>query len=166
MGQDRLDDMRIVGDAQLVGDRQQQRIGFRDRLVLLELLDEDVRLGRIAPTEDGSRLLVDEADLIFFPAAMAEIGAIAIVDQCKDAAADRDARLACVATAALERRYSIVRPKNIWPKTPRSRPLMVNVAFLSPVLSLRFGYLAYGGRLSMGGSDEHRAIQSCPRAAA
>jgi hypothetical protein len=94
MGQDRLDDMRIIGDAQLVRDRQQQRIGFRDRLVLLELLDEDVRLGRIAPTEDGSRLLVDEADLILFPAAMAEIGAIAIVDQCKDAAADRDARLA------------------------------------------------------------------------
>ena len=28
---------------------------------------------------------------------------------------------------------------------------MVNVALLSPVLSLRFGCLAYGGRLSMGG---------------
>jgi hypothetical protein len=28
---------------------------------------------------------------------------------------------------------------------------MVNVAFLSPVLGLRFGYCAYGGRLSMGG---------------
>ena len=28
---------------------------------------------------------------------------------------------------------------------------MVNVAFLSPILSSRFGYRAYGGRLSMGG---------------
>jgi hypothetical protein len=66
--------------------------------------------------EDGARFLVDEADLVRFRAAMADVGAIAIVDQRQDAAADRDARHACVATAALERRYSVVRPKNIWPK--------------------------------------------------
>ena len=58
--------MRIVGDTQLIRDRQQQSVGLGDGLVLPELLDEDVRLSGIAPAEDCSRLLVDKADFVLF----------------------------------------------------------------------------------------------------
>ena len=71
VGQNRLDDMRVVGDAQLVGDGQQQRVGLGDGLVLLELLDQDIRLGGIAAAEDRPGLLVDEADLVLILAARA-----------------------------------------------------------------------------------------------
>ena len=89
MGQNRFDHMGIVGHAQLVGDGQQQRIGLGDRLVLLQLFDEDVRLRGTASSEDGACLFVDITDLIDFLAAAGEIGAIAIVDEREDAATDR-----------------------------------------------------------------------------
>src|SRR4051794_3432250 len=89
--------MRAIIDAQLVRDRQQQRIGFRNRLVLPQLLDQRIRLCRITPTEDRARPRVDEADLVFAAALAAEIGAVAIVDQRKNAAADGDAGLTAVA---------------------------------------------------------------------
>jgi hypothetical protein len=54
MLQDRLDHMGVVIDAQLVGHRQQQRIGLGDRLVALQLLDQRIRLGGIAAAEDGA----------------------------------------------------------------------------------------------------------------
>src|SRR3954447_13548036 len=57
--QDRLDHVRIVGDAQLIGDREQQRIGLGDGLILLELLDQNVWLGGVAPAEDRARVGVD-----------------------------------------------------------------------------------------------------------
>src|SRR5580698_525353 len=94
VGENRLYDMGVVGDAELIGDRQQQSVGFGDRLVRSQLLNERVRLGGIATAEDGPRLLVDKADLILFLAAASEIGAIAIIHQREDAAADRDARFA------------------------------------------------------------------------
>ena len=90
--ENRLDNMCIVGDAQLIRDRQQQRVGLGDGLVPPELLNEDVRLSGIATTEDCSRLLVDKADLVLFLAPASEVGAIAIVHQREDAAADRDTR--------------------------------------------------------------------------
>jgi hypothetical protein len=49
--EDRFDDVGIVVDAELVRDRQQQRIGFGDGFVLLELRDEGVRLGGIAASK-------------------------------------------------------------------------------------------------------------------
>ena len=52
--QDRLDDVGVVVDAELVRHGQQQGIGFGDRLVLLELLDQLIRLGGIAAAEDGA----------------------------------------------------------------------------------------------------------------
>lgn len=64
MGQDRLDDMRVVGDAQLVRDRQEQRVGFRDGFIRLELLDENVGLSGIASSKDRPGPFVDEADLV------------------------------------------------------------------------------------------------------
>src|SRR6202171_5331263 len=70
VGQNRFDHMRVVGNAQLVGDGQQQRVGLGDSFVFPELLDEYVRLGRIAAAEDRASSLVDESDLviIFAPA--------------------------------------------------------------------------------------------------
>ncbi len=97
MGQDSFDDMSVVVDAELVGDGEQQRVGFGDCLVLGELLDQGIGFGGIAATEDRPGLLVDEADLVLTVVAVAEIGAVAIVDEREDAAADRDARLARVA---------------------------------------------------------------------
>jgi hypothetical protein len=72
VGQDRLDDMGIVSHAQLVRHRQQQRVGLCNGLVLLELLDQDIRLGGVATTEDCAGLLVDKADLVLVRAAVAE----------------------------------------------------------------------------------------------
>src|SRR5579862_638364 len=92
----RLDHMRVVVDAELIGHREQQRIGFRDRLVLLELFDQVRRFGSIAAAEDRPRLGIDEADVVVTLVA-AEIGAVAIIDQRKDAAADRNAWVARVA---------------------------------------------------------------------
>ena len=71
--------MRVVGDAELVGDGQRQRVGFRDRLVLPQFFDELVRLAGVAASEHGAGLLVDEADLIGLGARPAEIGAVAVV---------------------------------------------------------------------------------------
>ena len=71
MGQNRFDHMRVVGNAQLVGDGQQQRVGLGDSFVLPELLDQDIRLGGIAAAEDRPGPLVDESDLVIIFAARA-----------------------------------------------------------------------------------------------
>src|SRR5438477_1255876 len=97
MGQDRFDDMRIVGKAQLIRDRQEQRISLCNCLVLPKLIDKDVRFSSIASTKDGASFFVDETDLILFRASMSEVGAVAIVYQCEDAATDRYSRFARVA---------------------------------------------------------------------
>ena len=93
--EDRLDHMRVVGDAELVGHGEKQRIGLGDGFVLTQLLHQDVWLGGIGAAEDGAPLRLDVAEMILAFAA-AEIGAVAVIDQREDAAADRDARLACV----------------------------------------------------------------------
>src|ERR1700730_8750545 len=64
VGQNRFDHMRVVGNAQLVGDGQQQRVGLGDSFVFPELLDEYRRLSGIAAAEDRASLLVDESDLV------------------------------------------------------------------------------------------------------
>src|SRR6185437_1620660 len=97
IGQDRLNDMRIVGDAKLVRHSQQEGVGICDGFVRPELLDENVRLGSIAATENRARLLVDKADLISLLTPTAKVRSIAIIDEREDAAADRDARLARMA---------------------------------------------------------------------
>ena len=97
MGQDRLDDMSVVVDAELIGHGQQQRVRLGDGFVRLELFDQCIRLGGVAAAEDRPRPLVDEPDLVLALAFMSEIGAIAIVDQREDAAADRNPWLARMA---------------------------------------------------------------------
>jgi hypothetical protein len=97
VGENRFDNMCIVGDTQLVRDGQQQRVGLGDGLILLELLDEDVGRGGVAPTKDGWGRIADEANLVGILTAAAREGAIALVHHRQDVAADRDARFACVA---------------------------------------------------------------------
>lgn len=88
MGQDRFDHMRVLGDAQLVGDSQKQCVGFGNGFVRSELLDEHIRFGRVAAAEDRAGPRVNEADLVLFSTLVSEIGTIAIIDQGDDAAAD------------------------------------------------------------------------------
>ena len=52
MGEDAVDDVGVVVDAELVGHGVQQRVGGCDRLVLLELLDQHIRLGSVCAAED------------------------------------------------------------------------------------------------------------------
>src|SRR5258706_5415321 len=56
-----------------------------------------MRLGGIAAAEDRPSPLVDESDLVINFAPAPKIGAVRIVHQCEDAAADRDPRLASMA---------------------------------------------------------------------
>jgi hypothetical protein len=78
LGQNRLQNMRVVGDTQLVRDGQQQCIGFGDRVVFSELFDEHIRLGGIATAENCTRI-IDVADLVVFLRAASEVEAIAII---------------------------------------------------------------------------------------
>ena len=96
MLQDRLDDVGVVVDAELVRHGQQQRVGLGDSLVLGQLFDERVGLVSVATAEDRALLGLNVAEMILVLAA-AEVGAVAVVDDGEDAAADRDARLSRVA---------------------------------------------------------------------
>src|SRR5260370_12089261 len=88
VGQNRFDHMRVVGNAQLVGDGQQQRVGLGDSFVFPELLDEYMRLGGIAAAKDRPSPLVDESDLVINFAPAPKIRALTIVHQYGDASAD------------------------------------------------------------------------------
>src|SRR5580692_2060852 len=96
-GQYSLHDMGIVGNAQLIRDGEQEGVRLGDCVVLLKLFDQDVRFSGVGTAEDRSRGFVKEADLVLFFAASPEIGAITIVGQCEDTAADRNAWSASMA---------------------------------------------------------------------
>ena len=64
-----------------------------DSFVFPELLDECVRLGRVAAAEDRPCPLVYQSDLVLILTVVSEIG----VDQGEDAAAGGDLWLACMA---------------------------------------------------------------------
>ena len=66
MGQNCLHDVRIVGDAELIWDGQQQRVGLRDRLVFPKLFDQDIRLSSVAAAEDRPRGFVEKPDGVLF----------------------------------------------------------------------------------------------------
>ena len=82
MRQDAFQHVRIVIDAQLVWHGQQQRVGFGDRLILAQLLDQPVGLRGIGAAEHGAHI-VDDANLVaVLPAA--EILPVLIVHQGED----------------------------------------------------------------------------------
>lgn len=78
MLQNRLDDMGVVVDAELIGHCQEQRVGLGDGLVLLELLDERVWLRSVAAAEDCALAAAEEPDLVL-ALVTAEIHPVAIV---------------------------------------------------------------------------------------
>ena len=63
MLEDRLDDVGVVVDTELIGDGQEQRVSLGDGFVFRELLDEDVRLSGVAAAKNGSGVVAEEADL-------------------------------------------------------------------------------------------------------
>ena len=95
MGEDALDDVGVVVDAQLVGHGEQQRVSGGDRLVLGELGYQLVRLTRVGPAEPGGAA-VQPADLIRAVPIPPEELPIDVADDREDVAADRDARFPAV----------------------------------------------------------------------
>jgi hypothetical protein len=73
--EDHFDHMLVVGNTELVRYSKKQRVGLGDGLVPRKLLNQHIRLRRIAAAEDRARVSFDEADLVLFLAATAEIGA-------------------------------------------------------------------------------------------
>lgn len=72
MGQNYLQNMHVMRNAQLVRDGQQQCIGFGDRVVFSELFNEHVRLSGIATAKDCTRI-INVADLVLFFRAASEV---------------------------------------------------------------------------------------------
>src|SRR5580698_81074 len=91
-GQNCLHDVHIVGNAELIWNGEQERVGLRNCFVFPKLLDENVRLSSIAAAEDCPRLFVKETDLVLFVRASSEVGTIAIIEQREDTPANRNAR--------------------------------------------------------------------------
>ena len=60
MLEDRLDDVGVVIDAELVGHRQQQRVGFGDGFVLLELFDKQGMKPVGSEPADVTRMLAND----------------------------------------------------------------------------------------------------------
>src|SRR4051794_25880283 len=93
---DAFQQVRVVVDAELVRDRQQQCVRSGDRLVPGEILDELVDLPGVRLAESGCAA-IDEPDLVGTPRLRAEVRMVGAVDDREDAAADRYPRLALVA---------------------------------------------------------------------
>src|SRR5438128_1758327 len=66
-------DVDVISHAQLIWDRQQDRVRFRDGFILPELFDEDVRFRRVAPPEDRPRGGVEKTNLVLLLLVASEI---------------------------------------------------------------------------------------------
>jgi len=89
-----LDDVGVIVDPKLIRDGQKQCVGLGDSFVFRELLDEEIPLGGVAAAKNGSCVVAEEADIVLVLVPASEIGTVAVVHECKDAAADRYSRLA------------------------------------------------------------------------
>src|SRR3954452_14510108 len=88
-----LDEVGVVVDAELVGDREQEGVGRGDGLVLRELLDQRLRLTGVGLAEPRCAAF-EVAHLVLAAGLLTEVGAVEVADQWKDAPTDRDPRLA------------------------------------------------------------------------
>src|SRR4051812_20948820 len=92
LARDRLEHRRVVLDAELARNRQEQRVRRRDRSILRELAGDLVGLARVAATEAAERA-VEPTDLILVPV-VAEKPAVEVGGDRHHTATDGDARLA------------------------------------------------------------------------
>lgn len=75
--------MRVVVHAERVRHRQEQRVGGGDCFVRRKFLDQRIGFGGVRGTEDGARVGVDVADVVLVACVLAEVGAVAVVDERK-----------------------------------------------------------------------------------
>ena len=52
-GKDGFQNVHVIGNAQLIGDREKDGVCLGDCFIFPELLDKHVRLGSVAPSEDS-----------------------------------------------------------------------------------------------------------------
>jgi hypothetical protein len=69
----------VVGDAQLIGDREQNRVGFGEGFIFSELFDEDVGFGGVTAPKNRPRRGVEKTNLIRLLLVAPKVGAITIV---------------------------------------------------------------------------------------
>ena len=62
MFEDRLDDVGVIVDAELIRDGQEHGVGLSDRFVFCELLKQNIGLGGVAAAKNGSRVVAENAD--------------------------------------------------------------------------------------------------------
>src|SRR3984885_5415193 len=79
VGEDGLDHVSVVLNAELIGYGQEEGVGFSDRLILFQFLDQFAGFCRIGAAKNGAHV-VDDADLIA-AAVPAEVGAVARVHE-------------------------------------------------------------------------------------
>ena len=70
--------MRVVGNVELIWNRQQDRIGLGNFLIFPKLLDENIRFSSVHTTEDCLCVSVNKADFVLFLASSATVAAITI----------------------------------------------------------------------------------------
>src|SRR5580765_357255 len=94
--EDTFDHVGVVVHAQLIRDREEQRVGRGDGLVAGKHLDEHVGLRSVRAAKDGPRVGVGVTDLVLVTGVAAKILVVAVVDDREDAAADGHAWVAPV----------------------------------------------------------------------
>src|SRR6202021_4260979 len=95
-GEDGLDHVSVVLDAELIGYGQEQGVGFSDRLISFQFLDRFAGFCRIGAAKNGAHI-VDDADLIA-AAVPAEVGAVAFVHEREYGSRNRPTRISLVAS--------------------------------------------------------------------
>jgi hypothetical protein len=94
MLEDRLNDVSVIVDTELIRDGQEQCISLCDGFVFRKLLKQDVGLSGVATAKNGSCVVAKEADRVLVLVPAPEIDTVPVVHECKDATADRHPRLA------------------------------------------------------------------------
>src|SRR3954462_13850482 len=79
MFKNRLDDVGVVVDTELVGDGQEQCVGLCDGFVFRQLLDELVRHVGVAAAKDGARVVAEVANRVLALTTAPEVGTVAVV---------------------------------------------------------------------------------------
>ena len=82
--------MHVIRNAQLIRNSEQESICFGDCVIASQMLDKNLWFGGVGSAEDGSCLLIEEANFVFFLASTSEVDTIKVIDQREDAPAHRN----------------------------------------------------------------------------